>query len=57
MASNGLGIVTSFARHDGERIMSNGTGIGHFVSWDGGSLMVGGVYWFVHLRNRPPATV
>ena len=20
----------------------------------GGSLMVGAVYWFVHLRNRPP---
>jgi formate transporter len=22
----------------------------------GGSLMVGAVYWFVHLRNRPPTT-
>ena len=41
MGSNLPGIVTGFPRHEGERIMSNGTGTGHFVSWDGGSLMVG----------------
>jgi AraC family transcriptional regulator len=41
LGSNLPGIVTGFLRHEGERIMSNGTGTGHFVSWDGGSLMVG----------------
>jgi AraC family transcriptional regulator len=41
LGSNLLGIVTSFPRHDGERVMSDGTGIGHFVSWDGGCLVVG----------------